>query len=280
MGKINKYFKKELAIFVDSTSMKAEDTLSVDDPRFRITPLQQIAASSTGAFLTSLIMTPFDVVKIRLQAQQKASLSNKCFIYCNGLMDHLCPCLNGGNNSQNGHWYRRPSHFTGTLDAFVKISRQEGVTSLWSGLSPTLVLAVPATVIYFVAYEQLRVRIKDYYNQNYNADGSKSVQPSWIPLLSGATARVWAATVVSPLELIRTKMQSQKLSYFEIGQAVRSLLRDEGIPGLWKGLSPTLLRDVPFSAIYWINYEGLKTAFSQENPNLGFSFLAGAFSGS
>lgn len=38
-------------------------------------------------------------------------------------------------------------------------------------------------------------------------------QPFWIPMLAGAMARVWAATLVSPLELIRTKMQSQKLSY-------------------------------------------------------------------
>lgn len=35
-------------------------------------------------------MTPLDVVKTRLQAQQTAT--NKCFLYCNGLMDHLCPC--------------------------------------------------------------------------------------------------------------------------------------------------------------------------------------------
>lgn len=38
-------------------------------------------------------------------------------------------------------------------------------------------------------------------------------QPFWIPVLAGGTARIWAASLVSPLELIRTKMQSQKLSY-------------------------------------------------------------------
>lgn len=45
----------------------------------------------------------------------------------------------------------------------IKISRNEGVTSLWSGLSPTLVLAIPATVIYFVSYEQLRLYLKVNY---------------------------------------------------------------------------------------------------------------------
>lgn len=45
----------------------------------------------------------------------------------------------------------------------MKIARYEGATSLWSGLSPTLVLAIPCTVMYFVIYEQTRVRIMDVY---------------------------------------------------------------------------------------------------------------------
>lgn len=39
-------------------------------------------------------------------------------------------------------------------------------------------------------------------------------QPFAVPLLAGMAARVFSVTVVSPLELIRTKMQSQKLSYY------------------------------------------------------------------
>lgn len=42
-------------------------------------------------FYYQFLVTPLDVVKTRLQAQQ-SQMSNKCFLYCNGLMDHLCPC--------------------------------------------------------------------------------------------------------------------------------------------------------------------------------------------
>lgn len=66
--------------------------------------------------------------------------------------------------------------------------------------------------MYFVVYEQLRLRLKDKYNQKVVSNVYKK-QPFWIPLISGATARVISVTLVSPLELIRTKMQSQKLSY-------------------------------------------------------------------
>ncbi|XP_011883525.1 PREDICTED: solute carrier family 25 member 40-like isoform X2 [Vollenhovia emeryi] len=165
--------------------------VDLDDPRFRIKPYQQIAASCTGAVITSIFVTPLDVVKIRLQTQQKAMLSHKCFLYCNGLMDHLCPCANG----KMPEWMRRNGKFNGTVDALVKISKTEGMTSLWSGLSPTLVLAVPATVVYFVSYEQLRLYLKDTYNRKFNKKGTNVEQPYWIPVLAGATARIWAATM-------------------------------------------------------------------------------------
>lgn len=56
-------------------------------------------------------VTPLDVVKIRLQTQQKAMLSNRCFLYCNGLMDHLCPCTNG----KLPEWIKRNGKFNGTV---------------------------------------------------------------------------------------------------------------------------------------------------------------------
>jgi solute carrier family 25, member 39/40 len=65
--------------------------------------------------------------------------------------------------------------------------------------------------------------------------------------VSGSAARVIAVTLVNPLELIRTKMQSEKMSYTEVGSAYRSMLKVQGISFLWKGLFPTILRDVPFS---------------------------------
>lgn len=245
--------------------------INLDDPRFRIRPYQQIIASCTGALITSVFVTPLDVVKTRLQAQQKATLSNKCFLYCNGLMDHLCQCINGKIPNEK---------FTGTVDAFIKISKREGISSLWSGLSPTLVLAVPATVVYFVSYEQLKIYFKDKYNRNLKQNVSNVEQPFWIPMLAGGTARIWAAVLVSPLELIRTKMQSQKLSYAEMTEALKILIRHNGVSGLWMGLGSTLFRDVPFSAIYWFHYETIKRIFRESSQTFTFNLAAGATAGS
>ncbi|XP_054280878.1 probable mitochondrial glutathione transporter SLC25A40 [Macrosteles quadrilineatus] len=249
--------------------------LSISDPRFRITPYQQMAASTTGALATSLIMTPLDVVKIRLQTQKytkfRITENKPCVLYyCNGLMDHWCPCERAGNK-----WYNRPGNFNGTLDAIVKISRAEGVTSLWAGLSPTLVLALPATVVYFVTYEQLRTRLCDYMCVK------REDQPIWIPMLSGGTARFWAVTIVNPLELMRTRMQAQKLSWRQIRNTFGDLLKKDGVKGLFKGLTPTLLRDVPFSGIYWATYETINASYPQQHQgSFGPSFLGGSLAGS
>ncbi|XP_022621937.1 solute carrier family 25 member 40 isoform X2 [Seriola dumerili] len=235
-----------------------------------ITPLQQMVASCSGAILTSLFVTPLDVVKIRLQAQKSPFPKGKCFVYCNGLMDHLCVCENGNSKA----WYKAPGHFNGTLDAFVKIVRREGIKALWSGLPPTLVMAVPATVIYFTCYDQLcaalRVRMGTWAEE--------------APLLAGAIARVGSATVISPLELIRTKLQSQKQSYRELTDCIRSAVETEGWLSLWRGLGPTLLRDVPFSAMYWYNYEKGKSLlcehYNTREPTFTITFISGAASGS
>ncbi|KAJ8411625.1 hypothetical protein AAFF_G00164330 [Aldrovandia affinis] len=235
-----------------------------------ITPLQQMLSSCSGAIFTSLFVTPLDVVKIRLQAQKIPFRKGKCFLYCNGLMDHICVCENGNFKA----WYRAPGHFTGTLDAFINIIHREGIKSLWSGLPPTLVMAVPATVIYFTCYDQLCAALRTRM-------GARSEEA---PLLAGALARVGSATVISPLELIRTKMQSQKLSYRELTVCVQSSVKSEGWLSLWRGLGPTLLRDVPFSAMYWYNYEQGKRwlceHYNTREPTFSITFIAGAVSGS
>ena len=47
--------------------------------------LLYILASSVGALLTSLLVTPMDVVKIRLQSQVRPLVKGECFLYSNGV---------------------------------------------------------------------------------------------------------------------------------------------------------------------------------------------------
>ncbi|XP_068862860.1 mitochondrial glutathione transporter SLC25A40 [Aphelocoma coerulescens] len=236
----------------------------------KLTIVQQAIASCCGAIITSFFVTPLDVIKTRLQAQSNPFDKGKCFVYSSGLMD-LCVCENGDSKA----WYKKPGYFKGTCDAFVKIIRIEGIKSLWSGLPPTLIMAVPTTAIYFTCYDQLCEALK-------NRPGKHEEH---IPVIAGSLSRFGSTTVVSPLELIRIRMQyHHKLSYKQLYLYVSTKVAADGWLSLWGGWTSTVLRDVPFSALYWYNYECFKKMMCKEvganEPTFFISFTSGAASGS
>jgi solute carrier family 25 protein 39/40 len=152
----------------------------------------------------------------------------------------------------------------------------EGAHNLWRGLSPTLMMAVPATIVYFVGYEALRSRL------------AAVLPDAAAPLVAGAGARAIAASLISPLELVRTNMQhlgADGTARAVLGQVVRAC-RTQGTAVLFKGLVPTLWRDVPFSALYWSSFERTRAALrpylgtrGRPSTEFGLSFVAGAVSG-
>ena len=76
-------------------------------------------------------------------------------------------------------------------------------------------LAIPTTVTYFTMYEQLKVMVDDLRRSQVRTAASAPA-PSWVSLTAGGLARWFAVTVVSPLELVRTKMQSQKMPWSQV----------------------------------------------------------------
>ncbi|KRX14768.1 Solute carrier family 25 member 40 [Trichinella nelsoni] len=254
-----------------------------------ITPAQRFIASCSGAVLTAVFgnanpldvvkvrlqkqtkpmqVTPLDVVKIRLQSQSKPSLHGRCFVVNHGLVDHICMFC-GSAFQKFEHNYR----FNGTVDAFLKISKYEGISALWGGLSTTLIMAVPATICYFTLYDMVLSELKEKYGSQL-----------WVPGLSGIVARMVSATVISPLEMVRTKLQAKRMRYSDVYAVLKTLTQRFGWRSLFLGLGPTLLRDVPFSAIYWTNYELMKEKvlkhLGREETNFTISLILGAISGS
>jgi solute carrier family 25 protein 39/40 len=62
--------------------------------------------------------------------------------------------------------------------------------------------------------------------------------------------------------------------------SLQALVRTQGARSLWRGLGPTLWRDVPFSGIYWSNYEGTKKVLERRGMSgASVAFISGAFSG-
>ncbi|GFR15227.1 solute carrier family 25 member 40 [Trichonephila clavata] len=71
-----------------SESKKLSDSL--ESEKITVTIQDQLMSSSAGAVLTSLFVTPFDVVKTRLQVQVKFQTNHKmCRLYETCVLDNL-----------------------------------------------------------------------------------------------------------------------------------------------------------------------------------------------
>lgn len=110
--------------------------------------------------------------------------------------------------------------------------------------------------------------------------------PTLNPLIAGVIARSAISSAVSPLELLRTNLQSTPSSpsnphtLRSVLTSMRVLVQQNGISCLWRGLGPTLSRDVPFSGIYWASYEAWKRSFAQRGKEGAWvAFCCGAISG-
>jgi len=107
-------------------------------------------------------------------------------------------------------------------------------------------------------------------------------------LIAGASARTIAVSVISPLELFRTRMQGPEgvNGLREVMKGIQKMVKVNGVSSLWRGLESSLYRDVAFSAIYWTGYELTKrhlNNYMRENNidnKFTVSFLSGATSGS
>lgn len=225
-------------------------------------------------------VTPLDVVRVRLQSQSSPSPSQPSNSNTHPFV-RLPPNLGVSACCKEMYWVQNQSQFcvasaptaaavdemlmaecaaeeterraiNSTLDGLRKIARNEGVTTLWRGLSPTLAMSIPANVIYFAGYDWLRTSKKSPING--------MISDAYAPLVAGSVARMLAAFAVSPIEMLRTRMQaSQSASptgvMKETISGMREMVAEEGPRSLWRGLTLTLWRDVPFSAFYWWGYE-------------------------
>ena len=278
----NKYNKNIYA----TSPMTSENNNNIDNRKAgKARILAKMVSACVGSIITTLVVTPLDVVKVRLQAVVESSTTvvragvspgacKTCshYTFSNGLMEHVFHksyCAHFSSEALKHSISPNSSMFA----VMNRIVRTEGVAALWDGLAPTLLMAIPNTMIYMVLYDEFCHNVLPSYNFSMSTSA----------IVAGGAARVVSGTIVAPFELIRTQMQSSATDASEgIVKKFRSIVKKGGFTSLWRGLSPTLWRDVPFSALYWLLYEQMKTTIGTDaNQSIFFtSFVSGATAGS
>lgn len=88
--------------------------------------------------------------------------------------------------------------------------------------------------------------------------------PTWVVLVSSFVSKLLASSATYPHELVRARLQDQRLTvpgegrpYRGIVDAIRQTVRREGVGALWHGFSVNLVRALPQSMITFGLYEYL-----------------------
>ena len=160
------------------------------------------------------------------------------------------------------------SYPPGIRDAVTTTIRNEGIRGFYPGIGAVLVGGVPGIVIYISTYEKSR----DFLAATFPV---LSRYPSLSYLCSGMIAEIACCTVFVPVDVIKERLQIQsiiststtlssdqmKMKYRGSYDALRTIVRSEGLRGIYKGYGATLLSYGPFSALYFLLYEEVSTFF-------------------
>ena len=148
----------------------------------------------------------------------------------------------------------------GPLQCARDTVRKDGVLGLYRGLSSLLFFSVPKVATRFLAFEQLKGALA--------GPGGRLSTPA--TLLCGLGAGVAEAIVaVTPMDTIKTRLIHDQLTrapheraYRGLAHGVVTIVRADGLGGVYKGLTATILKQGSNQAIRWLVFTRAKEAMA------------------
>jgi len=145
--------------------------------------------------------------------------------------------------------------YTSLPRALAQINREEGLRGFYRGLGPGLAQIVPFMGMFFAVYETIREPLHHLSLPFSSGDA-----------VAGIAASVVAKTGSFPLDLVRKRIQVQGPTrgryvhknipeYHGAIATIRAIVRMEGFRGLYRGLTVSLFKAAPASAVTMWTYE-------------------------
>jgi solute carrier family 25 iron transporter 28/37 len=184
-------------------------------------------------------------------------------------------------------------HYNGISHAFNQIIKFEGWSGLYRSFGVTVMTNIPYGMVMVSTNEFLRNMMMDM-KRNEEGGNKPAVLDLQTTMLAGSGAGMVAAAITSPLDRVKTRLQTQQLMntspsssgagssgsaslacpkastlakasmdiqqphYLGFSDAMASIIKEEGFMGLWRGLAPRLMTHTPAVAISWTSYEAAK----------------------
>ncbi|NP_001290093.1 mitochondrial uncoupling protein 3 isoform X1 [Meleagris gallopavo] len=176
-----------------------------------------LAGCTTGAVAVTCAQ-PTDVVKVRFQALGALPESNR--------------------------------RYSGTVDAYRTIAREEGVRGLWRGTLPNIARNAIINCGELVTYDLIKDTLLRAQLMTDNVP---------CHFVAAFGAGFCATVVASPVDVVKTRyMNASPGQYRNVPSCLLALLMQDGISGLYKGFVPSFLRLGSWNVVMFISYEQLQ----------------------
>jgi len=166
------------------------------------------------------------------------------------------------------------TRYKSVFSAFNHIIRFEGFRRLYSGFTAIIAAAVPSHAFYFVVYECMRVLLDMDRHQHHPLK----------TMVAGGAATMAHDFIVTPLDVIKQRMQLKASTFSNPVEAARCVCRESGWAAFIRSYPTTVLLNVPYMATQFTVYESAKLVL-RKNPRLSneeswqHHLIAGGFAG-
>jgi solute carrier family 25 (adenine nucleotide translocator) protein 4/5/6/31 len=164
--------------------------------------------------------------------------------------------------------------YTGIVNCFSRVIREEGVGPLWRGNL--------ANVIRYFPTQALNFAFKDYFKKMFGFNKDKDGYAKWFMgnLASGGAAGASSLIFVYSLDYARTRLANDNKAAKKGGSrqfnglvdVYAKTLKSDGIAGLYRGFTISCVGIVVYRGLYFGMYDSLKPVLLQ--GNLRDNFLA------
>jgi dicarboxylate transporter 10 len=198
--------------------LKGRFTTSSTQPSF----LSLVAIASASGFAGGVVGNPGDVLNVRMQHDAALPLEQR----------------------------RNYKH---AIDGIFRMSREEGISSLWRGVWPNSSRAVLMTVGQLATYDGFKRAILDKTSMGDNLTTHFTAS-----FLAGFVA----TTICSPVDVIKTRVMSATEKK-GIVRLITETTRTEGLKWMFKGWVPSFIRVGPHTILTFLFLEQHKKIYRQ-----------------
>jgi len=201
--------------------------------------LLDLAAGGTAGGISKTVVAPIERVKLLLQVQAASTQIAK------------------------------ENQYKGIVDCFVRVSKEQGVGSLWRGNMANVIRYFPTQALNFAFKDKYK---KIFVRHNPKTDFWKFFAGN---LASGGAAGATSLLFVYPLDFARTRLaadvgKGDARQFTGLGNCISTIYKSDGFKGLYQGFGVSVGGIIVYRAAFFGGYDTAKQVLLADPKNAPF----------